>query len=178
MFFASNLEADSETRRNILTGLLGLLSTVVGFYFGSRTAESATQIAQQGRAARTEEGQDSAAATTRGPVGVSPAPVTFGRVRKGRTSSRTIRITNTGTEDLRLSAANEAPPGIVLDGDPVFDLEQEGQAMGRTLEPGDSVSFKVVFAPQARTSYRARLTITTDMASRTIGVRGTGVVVP
>jgi hypothetical protein len=106
-------------------------------------------------------------------IAVAPGAVPFGNQRVATTSApQTITITNTGTDNLKVSA-------IALGGANPGDFALAGvPALPATLAPNGSAMFQVTFTPTATGARSATVTIASDAAnapSVVVPLTGTGV---
>src|SRR5579875_1842372 len=109
-----------------------------------------------------------ASAPVKGPLTANPTSLSFGSVTVGQSSTLSVAVTNTGTATATISSAAVTGAGMSLASNtPAFPL---------SVAAGQSVSFGVVFAPQASGSITGSLTIASDAtnASLSVGLSGTG----
>jgi hypothetical protein len=81
--------------------------------------------------------------------------LTFGRVLVGTSRDTSFLITNRGTAPLIINSISVVPPGNVF-------LVTSPISFPDTLNPGQSVTVRVRFAPQGAETYSARLVISTN----------------
>jgi len=122
----------------------------------SNAANSPTSIALSGRGVQSSGGQ----------LTPSPTSVSFGNVRVGTTSNRTVSLSNSGTASLTITQANVTGSGFSI----------SGLTLPRTLTAGQSTSFTVTFAPTATGSATGSVSLISDASNSptTISLSGTG----
>ncbi|MFN8537727.1 MAG: choice-of-anchor D domain-containing protein [Thermomicrobiales bacterium] len=101
-------------------------------------------------------------------ISFSPAVLNFGTVSVGATVSQTVTVTNTGGVAFGITSLSAlAAP---------FSLSGNG-CTGTVLNPGQSCTFTVTYAPTAAGASSASLTVTSSApgSPHTIGISGTGV---
>jgi hypothetical protein len=100
------------------------------------------------------------------PVVIVPTVVSFGSVRPGTSSRRTVTVTNLSGRDMTLSLA-ASPAGSVF----------QWSGFSRRLHQGDATSIQVTFTPRSSAIERATLRLTSNAAGspHTVGLVGKGV---
>lgn len=100
-------------------------------------------------------------------VSANPTSLSFGNVAIGSTASRSVTLTSAGNSSVAISAVSTAGKGLIVG----------GLGSGVTLNPGQSVSFSVEFAPTAVGSLAGSVTLTSNAENSptTIDVSGSGV---
>ena len=103
-------------------------------------------------------------------ISVSPTSLDFGSVGVGKSSSKTLTITNSGSADLIVRR-------VTIDGTDAIDyISQNDQCLGTTLPPSQDCSLQVVFSPHSAGSKSATLSIASndlDNPTRTVPLSGT-----
>jgi hypothetical protein len=96
---------------------------------------------------------------------VTPASLSFGDVKVGSESTQTVRLTNSGSSSMAISAVSASGTGISLSG-PSFPV---------TLAAGASTSLNAMFKPTVAGNASGTLTISSDAANSpdAIGWSGT-----
>jgi len=102
-----------------------------------------------------------------GQLTLNPASDDFGNVTVGTKSSQTVTVTNVGGSSVNISQASVSGAGFQL----------TGISLPLTLNPSQSTTLVVSFAPQASGNASGTLTITSDAAnsSLTSSLSGTGI---
>jgi hypothetical protein len=102
-------------------------------------------------------------------ISVSPASVGFGTVAVGKTSPKTVTITNAGTATVTLSP-------LQISGANSGDFTLSNNTCGNSMPGTSSCSVTVTFGPLASGSRTATLTVTdSDLSSPTkVTLSGTG----
>ena len=104
---------------------------------------------------------------TPGQLSPNPTSLAFGNVQVGNSKSLTETLTNSGGSSLTVSAASVTGSGMSL----------SGLSLPLTLNPGQSTSFTVQFAPTVAGAVSGNVTITSNGSNPTLNipVSGTGV---
>jgi hypothetical protein len=124
---------------------------------GSTASDSSLSIAVSG----------TGIATTR-LLGVSPGSLAFGNITLGWSTTRVLKLTNTGNSSLTISGDTVSGAGV----------SATGMSGSTTLAPGQSATLTAGFAPTVASSMTGAITITsnaTNAPSVTVPVTGTGV---
>jgi hypothetical protein len=105
--------------------------------------------------------------TTPGQLTLNPASEDFGSVTVGAKQSQTLTLTNIGGSSVNISQASVSGAGFQL----------SGITAPLTLNPSQSMTFTIAFAPQASGNSSGTAAITSDAsnASLTIALSGAGV---
>lgn len=100
---------------------------------------------------------------------ISPDPLDFGRTYVGCDKDNSVTLTNVGTDELTIS-------DITLDGEE-FALDAAGVALPHTLQPSESFSLPMSFAPQLEGEADGILSVTSTepMGTRTAIQVGEGI---
>lgn len=112
-------------------------------------------------------------AATAPSLSASASSLSFGEVPLGSQAAKSITITSTGTAPATINAANITGSGYAATyaGVPVQNLSAP-----ITLQPGQQVSFSVVFVPADANAANGQLTLSTDTGSPVnVALTGTGV---
>ena len=99
-----------------------------------------------------------------GALALNPSSVRFGSVTVGNSQNQPVTITNTGGSSVTITKATATSTGFSI----------SGLATPLTLTPGQSSSFTVAFAPQAAGSITGSIAFTSNIASVSLGLTGTG----
>ncbi len=99
-----------------------------------------------------------------GALALNPGSVGFGSVTVGSSQSQPVSITNSGGSSVTITKAAAAGAGFSI----------SGLATPLTLTPGQSSSFTVGFAPQAAGSTSGSVAFTSNVATVSLGLTGTG----
>lgn len=103
--------------------------------------------------------------TTAALAQVSPTQMTFGRTRVGKTSSsRTVRVRNTGTTPLSISSVTATG---------AFTASTE--CMTKSLAPGKTCEIKVAFKPSAAGASSGELTVASNAGGSPHAVKLSGI---
>src|ERR1035438_10205780 len=115
----------------------------------------------------TLSGTGTGTGTTPGQLTLNPASENFGSVTVGAKQSQTLTLTNIGGSSVNISQASVSGAGFQL----------SGITAPLTLNASQSMTFTIVFAPQASGSSSGTAAITSDAsnASLTIALSGAGV---
>ena len=102
-----------------------------------------------------------------GQLTLNPANEAFGSVTVGAKQSQTVTLTNTGGSTVNISQASVSGAGFQL----------SGITTPITLDPSQSMTFTVAFAPLASGSTSGTVSITSDASNpaTSLGLSGTGV---
>ena len=100
---------------------------------------------------------------------LDPMALDFGDVFVGADTTRTITLTNTGTDDLVVSAIEVTPD--------VFSIPDSVET-SFTLEPTEARSFAVTFSPDAVQDYTGTLTVVSDNPDGDVTATLTGEGIP
>jgi Abnormal spindle-like microcephaly-assoc'd, ASPM-SPD-2-Hydin len=108
----------------------------------------------------------SGSAVTPGQLTASPASLAFGSIQAGGNATLTDSITNTGGSSVTLSGASVTGTGFGV----------SGLSFPLVLNPGASVTFSVVFAPQSSVSATGSITVGSNASntSLVVSLSGTG----
>lgn len=100
-------------------------------------------------------------------LAISPVAVNFGSVSVGQNGSQSIKLTNTGTSVITISAASALGAGFGMN----------GLTAGQTIAAGANVSFNATFAPTVTGSVTGSISITSNApgSPASIALTGTGV---
>src|ERR1700733_11430223 len=112
-------------------------------------------------------GKSSNAAAATGPsIEMSPSIVSFGNLAVGQSTTKTVTVTNDGTELLTISAISVTGTGF----------SASGPKLPLSLSAGQSASISAVFKPTAGTADTGTITITSnaDGSPSRIALSGTG----
>ena len=148
-------------------------STVIGIKFTPNAAGafnatlSITSDASNPVPNLTLSGTGTGTGTTPGQLTLNPASENFGSVTVGAKQSQTLTLTNIGGSSVNISQASVSGAGFQL----------SGITAPLTLNASQSMTFTIVFAPQASGSSSGTAAITSDAsnASLTIALSGAGV---
>src|ERR1035437_5895277 len=148
-------------------------STVIGIKFTPNAAGafnatlSITSDASNPVPNLTLSGTGTGTGTTPGQLTLNPASENFGSVTVGAKQSQTLTLTNIGGSSVNISQASVSGAGFQL----------SGITAPLTLNASQSMTFTIVFAPQASGSSSGTAAITSDdsNASLTIALSGAGV---
>ncbi len=99
-----------------------------------------------------------------GALSENQASVSFGTVTVGQTSSQTLTITNTGGENVIVSAASTSGAGVAL----------SGISVPLTLAPGKSSSFTTTFSPTSTGAVSGTITLTNNSPTPSVAIPVTG----
>lgn len=99
-----------------------------------------------------------------GQLGLSPASDDFGSVVVGTKQSRTVTMTNSGTASVNISQVSISGGGF----------QMSGISAPLTLNPAQSTSFTVAFAPQATGAASGTVTITSDGSNPSLSMALSG----
>jgi Abnormal spindle-like microcephaly-assoc'd, ASPM-SPD-2-Hydin len=102
--------------------------------------------------------------TTPGQLALNPPSISFGNVPVGTNQSQTVTLTDSGGTSTTVSAASVSGAGFSVN----------GLALPLTLGPGQSSSFKVVFAPPTSGAAAGSITIASDATDSTLAAAVTG----
>ena len=99
-------------------------------------------------------------------IEISPSTVSFGNVAMGQSATKTVTLTNTGTEALSVSGIAVAGTGFTA----------SGPHLPISLASGQSTSISAVFKPTAGNADKGTITITSNAAGSPslIALSGTG----
>jgi hypothetical protein len=108
------------------------------------------------------------------PLSIAPPKVSFGKVTTGDTEFRSVTLTNTGTEPLRLdgawSTSERLDEGFVWPtGDICLRVEWE------SLAPGARCTITFAWAPERAGSAKATFVLMVDDPGTTLDIRLSGV---
>jgi hypothetical protein len=103
-----------------------------------------------------------------GQLSSNPSSVDFGTVYVGTASWRDVTISNDGQRDVTITSVGIAGPG----------LHVSGLSSGTILQPGQTVTFQVLFAPSSSYSMSGYVTVGSDASNSPLIVplSGTGTV--
>ncbi len=99
-----------------------------------------------------------------GQLGLSPASDDFGSVVVGTKQSKTVTMTNSGTASVNISQVSISGGGF----------QMSGISAPLTLNPAQSTSFTVAFAPQATGAASGTVTITSDGSNPSLSMALSG----
>ncbi len=104
--------------------------------------------------------------TAAGQLAANPASLAFGSVQDGGNLSLTDSLTNTGGANVTISQATVTGAGFSI----------SGLTFPMTLNPGASVTFSVVFAPQSAGNANGGITVSSNASdpSLNVSLSGTG----
>jgi len=104
-------------------------------------------------------------ATGQGQLSVSPASLAFGNVNVSGSSSKSVAISNSGTSNVTISSVSISGAGLNASG-----------LSGVTLNPGQTTSLSVTFAPAASGSVTGGVTLLSNAKNSPISIAlsGTG----
>lgn len=114
--------------------------------------------------------QGTGTAATSPQLTISAASLSFGSVSVGSSSTQTLKLTSSGTAAVTINAADIS--GV--------DFSVSGASFPLTLDPKESVTLQVQFAPTAAGAVTGQLTISSDSstnANATVNLSGTGAAV-
>lgn len=99
-------------------------------------------------------------------IEISPSSVSFGSVAVGQSTTKTVTLTNTGTEALSVSGISVAGTGFTA----------SGPHLPMSLAAGQSTSISAVFKPTAAAADTGKITITSNAAGSPslVALSGTG----
>jgi hypothetical protein len=99
-------------------------------------------------------------------LAISPVAVNFGSVSVGQNGSQSIKLTNTGTSVITISAASSLGAGFGMN----------GLTAGQTIAAGANVSFNATFTPTGTGSVTGSISITSNApgSPASIALTGTG----
>lgn len=101
-------------------------------------------------------------------ISYSPSPVNFGNVNVGGTASQIVTLTDTGNAPLNLNS-------VQVSGSP---FSFAAFALPATITPGQSLGFRLQFAPTAGGNFLGTAAITSNSGNVSINLGGTGVAAP
>lgn len=169
--FPASLEAGEEI---VLT--LTFLPTSVANYSGTFELEAADSSIGTVSVPLTGEGVtsfdtgnggddtgNSGGSSSEGSVSVSPSALTYGTVDLGSSSTLTLEITNTGTDNFLLSDFTTSDSQLEYSVD---------YGLPYVVEPGATKEVDIIYSPTSETAISATVTIDTDDADITIPVTG------
>jgi hypothetical protein len=105
-------------------------------------------------------------------VGISPSPVDFGSVTVNHPQDVQVTVTNVGSGNLFMHAADVDPPGARL-ADPAGSFSLRDDAItGAVIAPHTTASVKVRFAPTAAGSFTTMLELASNAGSHKVNVIG------
>jgi Abnormal spindle-like microcephaly-assoc'd, ASPM-SPD-2-Hydin len=106
----------------------------------------------------------SGSGVTPGSFAVNPSSINFGSVQVGNTQSHAEILTNSGGSALNISQATLTGPGFTM----------SGLNVPTTLNPGQSLTFTLVFTPTANGNANGNLTLSADGAVQSLAISLTG----
>src|SRR5277367_6847536 len=111
-------------------------------------------------------GKGTTPAVTGVAIEISPSSVSFGNVAMGQSATKTLTLTNTGTEALSVSGISVAGTGFTA----------SGPHLPISLAAGQSTSISAVFKPTAGNADTGTITITSNAAGSPslVALSGTG----
>ena len=111
-------------------------------------------------------GKGSSPTVTTVTIEISPSSVSFGNVATGQTATKTVTLTNTGTEALTVSGISVAGAGFTA----------SGPHLPVSLAAGQSTSISAVFKPTTGSADTGTITITSNAAGSPslVALSGTG----
>ena len=111
-------------------------------------------------------GKGTTPAVTGVAIEISPSSVSFGNVAMGQSTTKTVTLTNTGTEALSVSGISVAGTGFTA----------SGPHLPISLAAGQSTSISAVFKPTAGNADTGTITITSNAAGSPslVALSGTG----
>ena len=95
----------------------------------------------------------------------SPSALSFGDVTVGKSSSLALKVTNAGNSSATITRSAVAGSGFSVSG-----------LSALTLQPGQSDSVAVVFAPASTGSVSGNISIATSSATASVALSGSGIV--
>jgi Abnormal spindle-like microcephaly-assoc'd, ASPM-SPD-2-Hydin len=95
----------------------------------------------------------------------SPSALSFGDVTVGKSSSLALKVTNAGNSSVTITRAAITGSGFSVSG-----------LSALTLQPGQSDSVPVVFAPASTGSVSGNISIATSSATASVALSGSGIV--
>jgi hypothetical protein len=95
----------------------------------------------------------------------SPSALSFGDVTVGKSSSLALKVTNAGNSSVTITRSAVAGSGFSVSG-----------LSALTLQPGQSDSVPVVFAPASTGSVSGNISISTISATASVALSGSGIV--
>ncbi len=128
------------------------------------TAQTVTLTATAGGVSKTFALQLSPSAPT---LSINATSISFGSVAMGSQATQTVTLTSSGTAAVTVNAASVTGTGFSM----------SGSTFPVTLNPGQTLSLNVQFAPTVAGSATGKLTITSNSATNpaaNIGLSGTG----
>jgi hypothetical protein len=93
-----------------------------------------------------------------------PNSIDFSEVVLGQKNSQTVKLTNADTKRLQVTGISIAGSGLSV----------TGVTLPLSLEPQDSGTFNIEFAPKSTGAVSGTLTIESSVAAQTFNVKGTG----
>jgi hypothetical protein len=100
-----------------------------------------------------------------GALQASPSALSFGDVTVGKSSSLPLKVTNAGNSSVTITRSAVAGSGFSVSG-----------LSALTLQPGQSDSVPVVFAPASTGSVSGNISIATSSATASVALSGSGIV--
>jgi len=100
-----------------------------------------------------------------GALQASPSALSFGDVTVGKSSSLPLKVTNAGNSSVTIARSAVAGSGFSVSG-----------LSALTLQPGQSDSVPVVFAPTSTGSVSGNISISTSSATASVALSGSGIV--
>ena len=100
-----------------------------------------------------------------GALQASPSALSFGDVTVGKSSSLPLKVTNAGNSSVTITRSAVAGSGFSVSG-----------LSALTLQPGQSDSVPVVFAPTSTGSVSGNISISTSSATVSVALSGSGIV--
>jgi Abnormal spindle-like microcephaly-assoc'd, ASPM-SPD-2-Hydin len=100
-----------------------------------------------------------------GALEVSPSALSFGDVAVGKSSSLALKVSNAGNSSVTITRSAVAGSGFSVSG-----------LSALTLQPGQSDSVPVVFAPASTGSVSGNISIATSSATASVALSGSGIV--
>jgi Abnormal spindle-like microcephaly-assoc'd, ASPM-SPD-2-Hydin/Cep192 domain 4/HYDIN/CFA65/VesB-like, Ig-like domain len=105
-----------------------------------------------------------ASSTATSTLTATPASITFGNVVVGEMASQTIRLANSGTATVKVSALTPS----------VATVSISGLTVPLTLAPGASANFTAAFKPTAASSVSGKITVSSNASNASMPINLTG----
>jgi hypothetical protein len=125
---------------------------------------AATGCGSGSKSSSNSAGANSTAATSSGPLAVSPVSVSFGTVAVGQASSQSLTITNTSGQNITLTSVSTNGAGIGL----------SGMSTPLMLAPKQSSTFNAIFNPSSSGAVSGAVYLTNDSATPSVAIPVTG----
>ncbi len=103
-------------------------------------------------------------AVSSGALTFNPSAIGFGSVTVGSTQNQTGTVTNSGGSAVTITRATAAGTGF----------STSGMSLPVTLSPGQSANFTATFAPQSAGSATGSIAFTSNIATASVALAGTG----